>query len=123
MNNTSLTHVGILGMRWGRRKAHTTDGSGESQSKVSMDSPDHARSRKLRTKKLNEMSNDEIRDLTTRLELEKKYKDLTQKQMSQGKKAFEEMMMSSAKTVATPYVTKFMGKGVEELVKAIGSGK
>ena len=48
----SLEHFGILGMRWGRRKGKTSRSQG---------SADHQRSRKLKKKRLQNMSNKELK--------------------------------------------------------------
>lgn len=67
-----LIHFGVMGMKWGRRK----DGSPGS-THVVQPSEDHKAAQALRHKPLSEMTNDEIQTFTKRLELEKKYKDLT----------------------------------------------
>lgn len=64
----NLKHWGILGMHWGVRKARS---SGPDTS-----SSDHKVARDLRKKKISELSNDEIRKITSRLQLEKQLKDL-----------------------------------------------
>lgn len=68
-----LAHFGVQGMRWGRRKP----GTGAASDHVAEPSADHVKTQALRHKPLSEMSNDEIQAFTKRLELEKKYKDLT----------------------------------------------
>ena len=76
MERNYLAHYGVLGMKWGvRRKSRTP-------------SADSAKAKAIRKKKVNEMSNQELRDLNNRLQLERQYKDLTKKK-SVGKKAVQ----------------------------------
>lgn len=71
-----LAHYGILGMKWGKRKAKS----------VTNPSEDHKRAQSLKGKKISEMSNSELRDLTQRLQLERQYKDLKKSEISEGQK-------------------------------------
>lgn len=74
MENNYLAHYGILGMKWGvRRKSRTP-------------SADSAKVKAIRKKKIDEMSNQDLRDANTRLQLESQYKQLTKK-TNIGKKA------------------------------------
>lgn len=73
MENNTLQHYGVLGMKWGRRKkrqAATHD--------------DYARAHS--GKSVRSMSDKELRDANNRLQMERQYKTLTQK-TSIGKKA------------------------------------
>lgn len=92
MNN--LQHIGILGMKWGRRKG--PDNS----------SPDHSVSRELKKKKLNELSNEELKKLTNRLQLEKQFKDLTKPDISPGKKFVTDLLVGALKNEGSAALTK-----------------
>lgn len=83
-----LEHIGVLGMRWGHRRAPMPDTS----------SQDHQTTRALRTKKVHELSNDELKKLTTRLQLEKQYRELTKQDISPGQKFVTELLTSHLKT-------------------------
>lgn len=65
-----LTHYGVKGMKWGKRKTATSS---------LPDSNDHTVSRELVKKPLRSMSNSEVQTLGKRLQLEKSYKELTAK--------------------------------------------
>lgn len=69
----SLTHYGVKGMRWGKRKAGSTSSSSSSES----NSEDHTKARALKGKKVNELSNSDLQTLSRRLQLEKSYAELT----------------------------------------------
>lgn len=67
MERNYLAHYGVLGMKWGvRRKSRTP-------------SADSAKVKAIRKKKIDEMSNQELRDANNRLQLESQYKQLTKK--------------------------------------------
>lgn len=71
-----LYHHGIIGMRWGHRKARPTVNRYESK--------DSSRARKIKKKKLYQMSNNELRVLTNRQNLERSYKQLNPSTIKKG---------------------------------------
>jgi len=98
-------------MKWGRRKGGQA--AYKKPSKTSDNHPDHDRKVALKKKKLHQMSNEEIKALNTRLQLEKAYKDLKQAEVSKGQKVVSEILGNAAKQTASTYVSKYMTKGVE----------
>lgn len=112
MTDTSLLHWGIPGMKWGIRRKSSTSSS-------TTDSADHTHVKNLRGKKLSEMSNDDLKKLTTRLQLEKQYKDLTKVEISPGQKAATKMLVNLGKEYAAPYVTKYVTKFVEKKLNKV----
>lgn len=70
-NLDELYHYGILGMRWGRRKARTS-------------SADHVRTQKLKKKKLYQLSNNELKEYNNRKEMERKYKSFDGNMIKKG---------------------------------------
>lgn len=75
--DTYLKHYGVLGMKWGKRKAvGSTSTSPKKYKKVGTD-PDG--SPIYKEVKARRMSNKELQSRVKRLELEKKYRDLTPK--------------------------------------------
>lgn len=84
-NNTDeLYHYGILGMRWGRRKASYT-------------SKDHRRAKTLKKKKLSQLSNNELKELNNRQNLETQYK---KNNVSRGKKIVTGILVTAGTTAA-----------------------
>jgi hypothetical protein len=98
-----LTHFGVLGMHWGVRRNRTDTSS-----------PDHTLVKSIRTKKLNEMSNDELKKLTTRLNLEKQYKDLTKNDVSLGSKIAGQLLGVIGNAIANQF-TSFATKQINQV--------
>jgi hypothetical protein len=105
-----LAHYGVKGMKWGVRK--------KSSSPSSPGSDDHQNARRIQAKDVKDMSNQELKALTARLNLEKQYKDLTSGQKSEGRKMAEEVLKNTGKNLANEYAKKAAVKGIELAVKA-----
>lgn len=105
-----LRHFGVLGMRWGvRRKRGRPSGSS-----------DHVKASKLKKKKLSEMSNDELSTLNKRLELEKKYKDLTSKDISGGKKAALNILGRLGNSLLNKAIEEASKQAIKQVLKVAG---
>jgi GNAT superfamily N-acetyltransferase len=68
-----LQHFGVLGMKWGKR----TKSRGQS-------SEDHKNKMTLKSKNVHELSNEQLRTLTNRLQLEKQLRDLNPNHVKKG---------------------------------------
>lgn len=82
----TLTHFGILGMKWGFRKGKKSSGA------RTAGSPDHEKKIVLKGKKLKDMSNTEIQEFTKRLQLESAYRKATAKPKSKIRQIAEGMV-------------------------------
>lgn len=110
MERNYLAHYGVLGMKWGvRRKSRTP-------------SADSAKVKAIRKKKVNEMSNQELRDANNRLQLEKQYKDLTKKQnLGQlGKKAVKTFIGTAGTITAVTAAYATYKKTGNQILDKIG---
>lgn len=74
--NNELYHYGVPGMRWGVRKSYKSAGQN--------DSDDAKEARKIKTKKVNEMTNDELQKLNKRQQLEKTHRELNPSKIAKG---------------------------------------
>lgn len=104
-----LKHYGVLGMKWGVRKARPS-------------SADAQKVQTIRKKKVHEMSNQELREANNRLELENKYKNFTKKK-SVGQKALRGMQVftTTVGTVTAAYAaSKTVRKAVNATLNKIG---
>ena len=78
IKNGELMHHGIIGMKWGVRRYQNKDGSLTSAGKRRYKASDEAKS----------MSDKELRDKINRMQLEKRYVDLTKGPESKASRAF-----------------------------------
>lgn len=130
MDNSVLTHHGIKGMRWGvrrtpaqlghvtanRRPAKKASESSRLPAKASAVSTEAKAAPK---KTFREMSDEELREAISRLELEKKYKDLSkpaeQPKVNRGKKFVMDVLEKSGTNIANQVATYAMGALVNQL--------
>jgi hypothetical protein len=69
----------------------------------------------LKGRKLNELSNDELKKLTARLQLERQYKDLTRIDQTPGRKFVSEVLQNTGKQLASKFLADAITKGASSL--------
>lgn len=143
-----LYHHGIKGQKWGVRRTpaqlgHTTGTKKKKSSGVASkiakaasnkisESKENRAAKKAhdnevkktqanKKKKVSELTDDELRERIARLELEKRYKDLSPKQTHRGRDFVMGILETSGRNIATQTVTYMMGTGVNKIAKALGS--
>lgn len=122
--DNELMHYGVLGMKWGVRKKRNSFGFRKRNSKLSTQTDNNPTAKPNSTKKksVKDMSDDELETYVTkaekRLNLEKRYRDLTPKETSKGQKFVEsimkEMVMPAAKDVGKQFIKSQMTKAVNK---------
>lgn len=131
MDDHELIHYGVKGMRWGVRKARPTSGtrkkaSGTSRLRKMVQKRKRQKAAAAKAKAapqekksnpLSSMSDEELRRKLNRLQMEKQYRELTAPQLSAGRKFANEVLRSSAKNVATKYVTEFATTTIDKALK------
>lgn len=115
-NNNELYHHGIKGMKWGVRRSRAQLGysSGPRKTKKQAQKVSSKQQRKEAMKK---MSDAELRSRINRIQMEKQYMQLTEPQLSPGKKFVKDVLTNAAKQTVTNYTAKYMTKGMEALLE------
>lgn len=112
----SLAHYGVPGMRWGIRKDRGRAGVPRTPSKKTGGPAKKPPSRKPGSsgsgsgktdtaKPAERVSDEQLRKMVNRLQMERQYKELTATTPSAGKKFVNEVLTNSGKQVATTFVT------------------
>ena len=94
----NFKHAGILGMKWGVRKDKQKISKTQAKKKIK------------NSKRI--INDDQLRKKINRLQLEKQYKELTTKQISEGRqitnRLLEKMGTAAAVTITTAITTKIV---------------
>lgn len=116
MDNRTLTHWGIKGMKWGVRRYQNKDGSYTAAGKKRRNQEDtHEDYNKAHDKKnVKSMSDKELRERINRLQMEQQYANLTQKR-SKGKEIVSAVLTEVAKETAKNTISSLL-KGEQPAV-------
>lgn len=129
MDDNVLVHYGILGMRWGvrrtpaqlaRARGESPNSQGGKSNKSNKTSSKKKASSKVSDKKKNEpMTEEELKAKISRMELEKRYKELASSlnppPSHKGRNFVMKVVERSGENIATQFVTYAMGTGINKL--------
>lgn len=130
MDENSLCHYGVLGMKWGVRKNRSKTSSSrkkkankKNQNKIT--GTVGGSKKKTNVKKL---SDSELQGKIRRLQLEKQYRDLKKDEVSAGKKLLGDILRTSGRTLGVQVANYVGGKAInnlfgDEVVKVGGKKK
>lgn len=108
-----LYHYGIKGMKWGIRRYQNKDGSLTPAGKRKEAIRNTKKDRKAAMKNRSQLSDAELDQRIRRLEKEKRLKDLTESEVSPGKKYAKDSINKYGNMVAAAVVTAAVGAGVK----------
>jgi hypothetical protein len=131
-----LAHYGVLGMRWGIRRAErrneTLSKRGmyftkkrAEKAKTTREAKIAKMKSKLAAKEKNlvkNMSDDELRKRINRLQMEKQYSSLNPTTIGKGKQIAQKVIMGAATGAATGLLTAFLAKGMKLGAASIAKG-
>ena len=120
----SFAHFGIKGQKWGLRRFQNADGTRTAAGKKRYPddrpkSDDHKESRSAKSKGLSGMSNDDLRKLNERLQLEDTFRKLNDAQIKNSKSWTKKVISDAGTKAATDFTSKVFLAGAKLMVQKV----
>lgn len=124
MDENSLTHYGVLGMKWGRRKQKPSSGSSKTSRREEKKLTKEAKKRGMTTTikktkkvKIKDLSDDELQKKIRRLQMEKQYRDLKKDEVSKGRKIAGQILSNVGVKLGTEVLYNASGMLINKATK------
>lgn len=146
INSDELAHYGIPGMKWGQRMGKSGRRSiggpnlsvaagrkivtavknrrAKKQAQITKTaSSDHKNVSSLRKKKVHQMSNDELKAITQRMQLERSFKDVSAKEVSKGHKIATDILGKTGNQLVSAIITTGVNNAMKFATDAVKNKK
>lgn len=114
-NNNELIHYGVLGMKWGVRRARSKSSSSGGGKRRGLKSSFKKIVNKRKSKSVKNMSNEELRARINRLQLEKQYKSLKNEVRNPAKKFAQDVIKDVGSQMVKDVTKNAAGYGVNKV--------
>lgn len=132
MEENELYHYGVLGMKWGVRKERKKSGK-KKKARLVLESPfkpkpkqqtSSTQEKSSSRRSISDMSDDELRALINRMQLERQYKQMIAQPPSKGKAFVKKFLAENAQTIAKSAINKYANRVIDQaLDKKFGKSK
>lgn len=112
----NVEHHGVKGQKWGVRRSRSARARAGGASKTKKTSKAEPFAKKA-PKAPKKMSDQELKKVINRMNMEKQYKDLTAPKASPAKKFVTEVLVNVGKQQATAYANKGAQMAIEAMIK------
>lgn len=106
-SDDEFAHFGIKGQKWGLRRFQNEDGTRTAAGKKRYPDPPNSEksteNRPKKAKKLSDLSNEDLKKMNERLQLEETFKKLTSAQMDKSKSWVKESISKAAEQAVTDF--------------------
>lgn len=113
MEENVLYHYGVLGMKWGIRKK-------DRKKKITFSSPFKAKPKatnnSAENKPISKMTDEELRFVINRLQLEQQYSQLVKKPSSKGKSFAKQFIAENSQAIAKTFVQKYANRKIDKIL-------
>jgi hypothetical protein len=122
LERSPTANAQLLGQKISSRRAGTAGHPGRHLGQLKHPvSPEAARAidlqKRVRKSGTKSLSNQELQDLVTRMNIESQYRNLNQRQVNAGRKIAGDILLNSGKATAQGFIIKYATQGIESLIK------